>query len=99
MENTDKKKSEYGHFSHIALFTQISATVIQKRYPTEKRNTVFISNDAVKFAFFVKPLGIHIEDWLKFNHHISNICKPTTHWFINNETQVSVLFFWILQFF
>ena len=99
MENTDKKKSEYGHFSHIALFTQISATMIQKRYPTEKRNTVFISNDAVKFAFFVKPLGIHIEDWLKFNHHISNICKPTTHWFINNETQVSVFFFWILQFF
>ena len=51
---------------------------IHKSNQTSKLKQFFLGNDVVEVALSVKLLGIHIDDQLSFNEHISNICKSAS---------------------
>ena len=59
----------------IANPDKFKSIIIQKSNQTSKPKQLLIGNDVVEVASSVKLLGIHIDDQLSFNLHISNICK------------------------
>ena len=52
--------------------------IIQKSNETSNPKQFLIGNDFVEVASSVKLLGIHIDNQLNFNLHISNICKSAS---------------------
>ena len=57
---------------------KFQSIVIQKSNQTNKSKQFLIGNDVVEVTSSVKLLGIHIDDQLNFNLHISNICKSAS---------------------
>ena len=57
---------------------KFKSIVIHKSSQTSKPKQFLIGNDVVEVASSVKLLGIHIDDQLSFNLHISNICKSAS---------------------
>ena len=57
---------------------KFKSIIIQKSNQTSKPKQFLIGNDVVEFASSVKLLGIHIDDQLNFNSHISDICKSAS---------------------
>ena len=51
---------------------------IQKSNQTSKPKQFLIGNDVVEVASSVNLLGIHIDDKLSFNLHITSICKSAS---------------------
>ena len=51
------------------------SSFIHKSSQTSKPKQFLIGNDVVEVASSVKFLGMHIDDQLSFNLHISNICN------------------------
>ena len=57
---------------------KFQSIIIQKSNQTNKSKQFLIGNDVVEVTSSVKLLGIHIDDQLNFNLHISNICKSAS---------------------
>ena len=57
---------------------KFKSIIILKSNQTSKPKQFLIGNDVVEVASSVKLLGIHIDDKLSFNLHISNICKSAS---------------------
>ena len=54
---------------------KLKSSFIHKSSQTSKPKLFLIGNDVVEVASSVKFLGMHIDDQLSFNLHISNICN------------------------
>ena len=54
---------------------KLKSSFIHKSSQTSKPKQFLIGNDVVEVASSVKFLGMHIDDQLSFDLHISNICK------------------------
>ena len=70
-QNAIKWFSENKMIVNPDKFTSI---IIQKSNQIGRPKQFLIGNDVVEVASSVKLLGIHIDDQLSFNLHISNIC-------------------------
>ena len=46
-----------------------------KKQCSNQTKTVFNRNDIIEITSLVKLRGVHIDDQLNFNVHISNVCK------------------------
>ena len=57
---------------------KFKSIIIQKSKQTTTPTQFLLGNDVVEVASSVKLLGIHINDQLNFNLHISNICKSAS---------------------
>ena len=57
---------------------KFKSIIIQKSKQTTTPTQFLLGNDVVEVAASVKLLGIHINDQLNFNLHISNICKSAS---------------------
>ena len=57
---------------------KFKSIIIQKSNQTSKPKQFLIGNDVAEFASSVKLLGMHIDDQLNFNSHISKICKSSS---------------------
>ena len=49
--------------------------LLDKRGSDNTNTKVKIGNEKIKSTTSVKLLGVHIDDKLNFNHHISKLCK------------------------
>ena len=68
-------------FSENKIFVppdKFKSIIIQKSNQTSKAKHFLIGNDVVEVTSSVKLLGIHIDDQLSLNLHISNICKSAS---------------------
>ena len=59
----------------IVNYDKFKSIIIQKINQTSKPKQFLIGNDVVDVTSLVKLLGLHIDDQLSFNLHVSNICK------------------------
>ena len=48
--------------------------LLEKRVSDNTNIEVKIENEKIKSTSLVKLFGVHIDDKLSFNHHISKIC-------------------------
>ena len=68
---------------------KFKSIVIHKSNQISKPKQFLIGNDLVEVASSVKLLGIHIDDQLSFNLHISNICNSAS----KQPNALSLMFF------
>ena len=57
---------------------KFKSIIIQTSNQTTKLKQFLIGKDVVEVSSSVKLLGIHIDDQLNFNLHISSICKSAS---------------------
>ena len=57
---------------------KFKSIIIHKSSQTSKPRQFLIGSDVVEVASSVKLLGIHIDNQLSLNQHISNICKSAS---------------------
>ena len=57
---------------------KFKSIIIQKDNQTNKPEQFLIGKDFVEVTSLVTLLGIHLDDQLSFNLHISNICKSAS---------------------